>query len=237
MIRYSEFDSTLFSRKIGKASIRGLDSASLATLREEAAAGRYAVVFVKDEAFNFEGAHLLDWRGLELMDIKIVLSRESKPEGVPVESDFSVDSIVRSDDIPILREALWQVADRSRFHRAFGQAAARSLYDTWLTNSVKGAAADMVFVARDPVAGAPAGVITVKLSDDEAEMVLVAVHDLFRASGVGRSLVGKVCEALQARQVRTCRVGTQLSNRDALRFYNSTGFRFDSTVTDFHLSC
>jgi ribosomal protein S18 acetylase RimI-like enzyme len=69
--------------------------------------------------------------------------------------------------------------------------------------------------------GAPAGILTYRIDEDECELAFMAAFE--RRGGVGTALVDALCEA--AAGCRRIWVVTTNDNVDGLRFYQRRGFR------------
>lgn len=235
MIQPSAFDSELLGIRIGKVAVAGLDRQRLEELRGEMPEAGVDLLFIRDSGFAFERMNELSWEGLELADVKVILSRPVTLIDVEPSPEFDVDTANVSrpaELVPLTR----QIARRSRFYSCFGEKSAFKLYDRWLENSLARTAADWCFVARDRGSKEAAGIVTVKRDGSTADLPLVATAERFRGKGVLRLLTTAALAKLAAEGVGTCTVGTQLANRTAIRAYEALGFSFESTVVDFHLN-
>jgi dTDP-4-amino-4,6-dideoxy-D-galactose acyltransferase len=106
-------------------------------------------------------------------------------------------------------------------------------YETWIRNSVTGEMADVVLVARSS-AGID-GFITVRLgAGGSASLPLVAVRTDRQGTGVGRRLVATTLDWISAQGATRTDVVTQLTNRAAIRLYESSGFRFHESAVWLH---
>ena len=235
-IRPSAFDSEMLGIRVGKAVVAGLDRGLVHALRTELADADLDVVFLRDTSFAFERVADLPWEGLELTDVKVILSADGAPPSTERGEAFVVTTDAGPQDSAALLPIVHAIADRSRFTRCFGEAAARRLYDAWLRNALAREAADWFFVARSVADGQPAGLIAVKREDDAADLALVATAERYGGRGVLKLLTAAALQRVRADGVSRCTVATQLSNRTALRAYESMGFTFDRTVVDLHLS-
>ena len=78
--------------------------------------------------------------------------------------------------------------------------------------------------------------MAVKREGQTADLTLVATAEAFRGRGVLTLMAGAALRRLRDERIAVCTVATQLSNRAALRAYQSIGFAFERTVVDLHLS-
>jgi ribosomal protein S18 acetylase RimI-like enzyme len=238
MIEFSKFDSEILGKRVGKTAVRRLNTEILDIIYAESEKMNLDIVFIRDSGYHFTDAHLMNWKRLQLADIKVVLTISDLDRSNDTGSSrFFVTQDIKSGDLEYLYLMVNQIASRSRFYRCFGKEAAETLYRTWLDNSIAKSAADYCFLAKDVQTNNPASLITIKSEGDTAELILVATGESYQGKGAGKLLVAHVFSFLKKNGFKNCSVGCQLDNRSALRFYNSVGFKFDSLIADFHLRC
>jgi dTDP-4-amino-4,6-dideoxy-D-galactose acyltransferase len=232
MIRHSEFDSRMLGRKVGRATVGGLTPALVQQLRDEQAKQEMALVLIRDNCLNFSVLHMLPWETLRLSDVKILLSTTELPSESRHLEGFYLTRDLRSGDMGPLRAMVSQIAELSQYRRFFGREVALSLYEQWLENSLSGQVADHCFLVRSQDVHEPAGFVAVKIQDQVAETTLVAVGESYKGLGIGRFFLSNVLYEIGKLGAKSCTVATQITNRSALRLYNSLGFRFDSYRVD-----
>ena len=193
------------------------------------------MVLIRDTGFDFSILHMLPWQFLRLSDIKILLSTKELPSEGCRRDGLCFLHDLRSGDLKPLKAMISQIAELSQYWKFFGREVALDLYDKWLSNSLSGQVADHCFFVRSEEADQLAGFVAVKMEEKVAEATLVAVGKEFRGSGIGQCFLSNVLFELGEIGAEMCRVGTQITNRSALNFYNSLGFRFDSYRADFIL--
>lgn len=135
-------------------------------------------------------------------------------------------------DIPWLQQAATVLFPLSRFYHDpfYSKADADRLHAAWLANSVRGQAADAVWLIEG------SGFVTCKIAKDGAgEIVLIGVVDGARQKGAGRALMTAALEWFAARGVAAVRVKTQVKNLRAMNFYHR--LRFDLHSTDMTMGC
>lgn len=69
------------------------------------------------------------------------------------------------------------------------------------------------------------GYIGAQIVPDEADMMNLAVSAAYRRMGIGKTLVEKLLEALQARSVRSLTLEVRVSNAPAVTLYEGLGFQ------------
>ena len=235
MILYSEFDSSLLKRKVGRAAVRGLGRDLLTDLRLEQTELDLDLVLVRDDGFDFSAVHLLPWDGVRLSDVKLLSSTRLFPSRSPEKAGFYVTKEWRPEDVGLLKAMVSQIADLSQYGRFFGRAVALELYERWVVNSLSGEVADRCFLVRSERGDQPVGFVALKIEDEAAEATLLAVAEGSRGIGIGEFLISNVLFSLGETGADTCVVASQITNRSALRFFNSLGFKFDSYRVDFIL--
>ena len=102
-------------------------------------------------------------------------------------------------DIPALRDIASSAHRDTRFHADDRFDAARSdeLYATWIENSVRGYANQVLVAECD---NAPVGYLTLHVDEPDAgrtaRIGLFAVHDRYRNQGIGRDLLRSAAQVL-----------------------------------------
>ena len=72
--------------------------------------------------------------------------------------------------------------------------------------------------------GEVVGYVGAQIVPDEADMMNLAVDEKYRRMGIGKSLVERLVERLQARCVRSLTLEVRVSNLPAISLYESMGF-------------
>jgi len=70
---------------------------------------------------------------------------------------------------------------------------------------------------------------------DTAEIVNVAVHELYQGQGIGKRLVNHAIQTAKAQGCRTVEIGTGNSGVGQLALYQKCGFRITGVDRDFFL--
>ena len=222
---------------MGRAAISGLSPDLLMTLRNEQTKLDLDLGLIRDDSFDFAKSHLLNWDDLHLSEVKIILSSTEFPSEESKSSELYFTDSWQSRDIGALKAVTYQIADLSQYARIFGRSVALELYERWVDNCLSGAIADQVFLVKSKQNDQPLAFVAVKMDDRaSAEVMLIAVDGDSRGAGIGHFLITNTLYRLGHSGINSCLVSTQLTNRSALRFYNSMHFRFDSYRVDFMLN-
>lgn len=107
-----------------------------------------------------------------------------------------------------------------------------SMFRTWMHNSLFENEADEVLLAIDE--GCPVGAATLRIRDDIAELVLLAVDPSKRRQGIGTRLVRAAQLWTEQRGPRVLQVTTQRANEPACQLYASCGFQMKQVVYVYH---
>lgn len=121
---------------------------------------------------------------------------------------------------------------RFRTDNGFGMETFERIYLEWLRRSVNGDMADACYAFRNE--HSPAGLITVKLTDAEANVGLLSVNEGFRGKGIGRKLLYAAEKFALSNECRKVSIATQQANIGACRFYESSGYRVTSVSKIYH---
>lgn len=73
--------------------------------------------------------------------------------------------------------------------------------------------------------GEVVGYVGAQIVPDEADMMNLAVDEKYRRMGIGKALVERLVEKLQARCVRSLTLEVRVSNLPAVTLYESLGFQ------------
>jgi len=105
----------------------------------------------------------------------------------------------------------------------------KSLYKTWVDNSLNGLFADDVFVylQKDDILG----FVTFKLNENFASIGLIAVNPDLQGKGVGTALINAVEKKIYSSGIYELRIPTQYQNELACKFYSKKGYKIlDKTI-------
>ena len=172
---------------------------------------------------------VLDEAGFQLVGVRVTLVRPA-PAGTG-----DVHGHVRravEGDIPALREIASSAHRDTRFHADshFDSARCDELYATWIENSVRGYADDVLVAERD---NAPIGYLTLH-AGRTARIGLFAVHEHHRNQGVGRDLLRSAARTLAEQDVAQTSVVTAGRNIAALSLYKAEGFTTSDVALWYH---
>ena len=84
------------------------------------------------------------------------------------------------------------------------------------------------------LAGRMAGYSSAVADAKRAELVSIAVHPRYRRRGVARALINRTLALLRGEGVRQCWLTVRPANAEAIRLYESFGFRHVRRVKDYY---
>ena len=225
IIRELTWDSHFFGKKIGELAVSKAGVNQLPQFLQQARTEGFEYLTCKTaslENFLIKG---LETQGFNLVDIGITWS-------INVRSFLSFTSkkplwktkgarIAEHRDIPMLKKMITSLFSHSRFYRDpfFTRKQANSLYRTWIENSVKGTAADIVYLV--PATGL---VACRKTGRGNGAIVLIGVTADARGKGIGTSLLYTAMNWFHTLGIHTVKARTQINNLGAMNFYVRSGF-------------
>lgn len=181
----------------------------------------------------------LDAGGFQLVSVRVTLARPAGSGHGDVRGQIKQAT---AGDIPALRGIALSAHRDTRFHADSHFDAARSdeLYATWIENSVRGYADQVLVAERDDAA---VGYVTLhtEAPDAPAESAgrtarigLFAVHEQYRGQGIGRDLLRSAADTLASAGMTSTSVVTAGRNVAALRLYKSEGFNTIDVALWYH---
>jgi len=185
--------------------------------------------------------HVAAQSGFSIGDVRVVLERDLLSSGnrvVPGDGSYCCpDDPITPDDCLCLEAigAAMAAVSRFTFDGRFPQKSARALYRSWVRNSIAGALADEVIVAREVHRRNPVGFATAKMTAGHPEIGLLGVAPAHRRKGVGSLLLERLCRYCGDRGARTLTVATQGRNAAALRLYQKNQFAVAQISIVFHI--
>ncbi len=228
MISELEWDSAFFKRKIGELKLAREPFSHLGTALGKAKAEGFQYIICKLEFRDTRLIRFLESSGFYLSDIGVTWQvrtgefRHTENSGKEKMGRAVAAATVR--DIPMLRKLTKSLFRESRFYHDpfFSKENADRLYLAWVDNSVKGAAADIVFcVPRE-------GFVTCRERRRSGEIVLLGVKKDSRRKGTGTALVEEAMRWFTGQGFHSVSVRTQLRNLVAMNFYLKLGFTVKS---------
>jgi dTDP-4-amino-4,6-dideoxy-D-galactose acyltransferase len=178
-------------------------------------------------AGDFDSIHEAEERGAQFMDFRVMYARETGPE-------VGIARAINPDDVDALA-AISRTAFRglTRFYADpnFPDDRCDDLYEGWFRENV---ADPLVAVLMVGDGRGPAGFVTIRLSAEEASIVLIAVDEGARGRGIGENLTRAAVNHVYHAGIPRITVVTQGGNIPSQRAFQAAGFRVESSSVWLH---
>lgn len=227
------WDTEFFGQKIGLIRCRShAEQSQIALALDKFRREEFSLAYVM-----LEGETLLDevfckQFGGQLVDIKYIFERSIESESLlPKESnvlDYTGDG---TELYELAYAAGW--CSRYKIDKHFPQEVFERFYRTWIANSLNGNMADGVYIIKGENE-APKGFATLKISDEEASIGLIAVDADSRGEGIGKKLINHMIGVARKKGCKRMSVATQKRNKGAVAFYKSCDMSLVESCSIYH---
>jgi dTDP-4-amino-4,6-dideoxy-D-galactose acyltransferase len=222
-------DDGWLAQRLGRAVLTWDEGDDPASVADAAARRAPAFAQAKVPAGDLQTVGRLEDAGFRVVDVNVTLDRSAGP--LDVHTAGAVGTAC-PDDAPALLEIAERHYGVSRFHldpRVPGEVAARIKRD-WLQAYLDGERGERLLAVR--TGDRALGFLAVLAAEPGVAVIdLIAVHGDHRGAGLGGALVAHLVREAGDR----VRVGTQVANVAALRFYERLGFTILETRFVMHL--
>jgi len=222
MIKYLEWDSIFFEKKIGEVFLSELDN--IEHLEKD-----FDLIYVKS-ATNFN-IDIKDYI-LTYEEVKVIFSKKISDVSKVNANIYAIADTF--NNIDKLYELAYESGKYSRFKldTKFSEMSFKTLYQMWINNSLKKTFADEVLVYS--VNNQIIGFVTYKIVVNKAIIGLIATDSNEQGKGIGTQLIHEVERRVQLKKVLDISIPTQLKNKLACKFYNKLGFNITEQTTIKH---
>jgi len=226
------WDTEFFGYRIARVTLGSEDRTAfdriLGDLNSERVRLTYFFVPPSDADLN----RMITGSGGLLVDQKLTFSK--RPEIHTGYANEVIEYCGRGEEKELLELAL-HAGIYSRFNRDrnFKNGEFARLYQRWLQESLNGNIAFTVLVSmvRDKIAG----LLTLGVKDDYADIGLLSVDKECSGMGIGTDLVRYADNLACVKQYDKIKVVTQKQNERACRLYRKCGFEVENEVNIYHL--
>jgi len=227
-----DFDSNISGFEIGKFDFKKTSDQS------------YKQVFIDfklfdliylTSGFNVHTSKMLSGFDWILADVRITLSYNLEKQDFH-RFDLTKNDFYQDRDFNKLFNLAKDLYKVSRFYYDINtRNLGKRIYSEWIINSINKSIADEIIVHRDEQ-GAVIGFITVKEANFYTEPVLVKVEEKYTGKGYGKIIMNKFFNFVaQSRPQKEIKIKTQLSNKTALNFYHTLGFKINEIKFIYHV--
>lgn len=231
MVDPLEWDSAFFGRRMGVLAGDPRAAGAVTAALGAARADGFEYLQCRLPIDDAVAIRALTRSGFYLTDVGATWEGSSGTNVARVGSGHSTVRPADERDLPWLEADAVQFFRSSRFYHDpfFSAAEADRLHAAWIANSVRGQAADVVWVVPQ------VGFVTCRLLDGHGVIGLIGVRPEARGRGAGRALMAAALDWFRSRGIDVVRVKTQVGNLLAMNFYHRLGFDLQST--DVTLGC
>ena len=237
--RFLDWDSKFFRVRVARVNSQVLTSSLVDEIFAWCNAQQITCLYFLAAVNDDQTVKLAEVNDFHLVDLRITLNcklaggepkKMERPEGGTVR-------LVRTDDLPILRQVARSSYSDSRFFydENFDRKLCADLYDIWLQKSCADPA-QAVWVGE--VDHQPAGYITCQIQSDMEKPTgvigLLGIGETYRSHGVGHVLVDAALDWFSQRGASQALVVTQGRNLPAQRLYQRCGFQTSSVQLWYH---
>lgn len=221
------WDSDFFGIRIAKATIS--DSGGWEELKR-IPLDDYDLIYIFDET----NSELCPMDSALLVDTKVIYRKSLSPQSGTIR-DGSIHLYSRNTPDEDLYALALTSGKYSRYNLdpGFPAGSYERLYRRWIENSANGQMANAVLYYEQD--GHKLGMLTLKLSETESSIGLIAVDDSRQGLGIGTKLIQSAEQYLTANGIATLDVATQMNNLPACSFYEKNGFTVHSCTRIYHL--
>lgn len=219
-VKYLEWDSDFFNKKIGKITIDNEDDISL------------------KEIINYDLIYVFSQNGklnLNLVDKKIVyLIDDLKNYSVDF-NNLELFHVGKNNHHDLLDLAL-QSGELSRFKldSNFKNEEYKKLYTEWIKKSISKELATDIIIKKDNEK--IIGFASLARKDNRlADIGLVAVDADYRGKGIAKEIIKNTIALAKKQGYKKIQVVTQLDNRPANLLYEKTGFEKNNLTYIYHI--
>lgn len=243
-IKYLDWDSNIFNKKIGLFSIcyGRLDKATsnkiMNTVDQFYIKENYECIFTKLSTDDYYTAHILENSGYNLMDSIITLKKKLTLDS-EIKDNINCDiKLLDEADIDNVTKIIDNLYSYGRFFvdEKLDKENVNELYKQWITNEIKNSDVDVIGINKN---NKLIGFMSCKykvndIKELEGVINLVGIDKLYQGIGIGKELMNSVLNYLKNKNIGIVNVGTQINNIAAINFYISNGFSVVGSVNSLH---
>lgn len=219
-VKYLEWDSNFFNKKIGKITIESEDDISL------------------KEIINYDLIYVFSQNGklnLNLVDKKIVYLIDDLKNYTIDFTNLELFHVGKNNHHDLLDLAL-QSGELSRFKldSNFKNEEYKKLYTEWIKKSISKELATDIIIKKDNEK--IIGFASLARKDNRlADISLVAVDADYRGKGIAKEIIKNTIALAKKQGYKKIQVVTQLDNRPANLLYEKAGFEKNNLTYIYHI--
>lgn len=231
-----EFDTTLFGFNVAKILPNTLSVDELQQVLQKLKDQQVRLVYWATDADDLSTQEAAIKAGGVLVDRKMtyVINLAILDSEILNESRQWVEEYPYPEVNNDMRRLAIQIAERSRFgvDPNMPKVLMEKMYETWMTNCIKGNMAKHVFVIRR--GSSIAGMVTLGEKNGRGDIGLISVSEKFQGHGLGTVLVHAAQAQFLAEGYQEAQVVTQMDNQAACKLYETMGFHVAHIENFYH---
>ncbi|WP_430810975.1 MULTISPECIES: GNAT family N-acetyltransferase [unclassified Carboxylicivirga] len=231
MIKYLEWDSHFFKKKIGSCKVSILTEATLIDLFHEKTNKNYDLIYLFTQETDKKAKKTLEERYIKIIDKKVTyITHHISTSNQPTDFIIHYNGIISEE----LLQLTYLSGHESRFKKdPILNEKFEALYQQWIEKSLRGQMADSVFVAS--IDNHIRGFVTVKKNSNMGQIGLIAVDPSYHGQGIGGALIKAAHKWYAKNGITQASVVTQLDNTGACKLYTKSGYNVAHTQLIYHI--
>jgi len=175
----------------------------------------------------------------ESKKLDIVLVDKKTTYSKSINSDLEINKSISTIDNKTPEEKLIDLAIQSGIYSRFnvdkkiGKEKFEEMYGLWMINSINHKIAKEVFIFTENED--IAGFVTLGEKNNRADIGIIAVDNLFRGKGIGKTLMTSAEKWFSNSGYKSIQVVTQGDNIPACKLYESCGYNIESVELFYHI--
>jgi dTDP-4-amino-4,6-dideoxy-D-galactose acyltransferase len=226
-----DWDSKFFNRRIARLNATHLDDEIVRETMQWCRRECVECLYFLANPGNAQTIRLAEANGFQCVDVRVTYER-AVPEGQKAERPAAV-RLARETDMNTLKTIARGTHHDSRFYfdQHFDRAQCDLFYETWIENSFRGYAQEVLVAEHDDL---PVAYLSCHYKDRESQIGLVGVSADHQGKGLGSLLVQSFLAWSLAQGAARAKVVTQGRNVNAQRLYQKNGFVLVSQQVWYH---
>lgn len=236
LVEFLPWDTNHFGYRIGRANIHSLDTGTYQQLSAACELQEIDCLYFLADADDTESILQLERQGFVLVDIRITFHRQLRALPALRQLDNIIMRSAKVDDLETLQAIAHDSFRSTRFFADpyLSDEKASSLYEIWLSKSVRTDYAERVLVAEQN--GECLGFLTCHLDKQShlGKIGLVALARSGRGKGISQGMIWHALHWFRDQGMQSVDVVTQGRNIAAQRLYQRCGFLTRTMQVSFH---
>lgn len=243
-IKYLDWDSNIFNKKIGLFNIcygklnKHTSKLIMDTVNQFCVEEKYECIFAKVGPDDYYTMHMLENVGYNLMDTIVTFKKKIKKDEKIYKNDKYTTILLDESDINEVINIIDNLYSYGRFFQDehLDNNKTNEFYKKWIINEIRNTNIDVIGIKEnDRLLGFASCKYQLNSKNElEGVISLVGISKLYQGLGIGKILMDLVFNHFIEKKVNEVYVGTQINNIEAINLYLSKKFKIRSSVNTFH---